>query len=178
MNYNFSLAPLAMHVAEMQLQATIQELRECNDISGAFGLALSETQMHSLAERRVDALRDTGRVEFDGGIFKKLVYAFCDSPYLSPRIYEETLSALQDSFYYYKSEAMERISDDELIEFMKLLFDGSAAGSLDFLAGTSLEELCRCARAGQSVQDVQSAQMRKKQQVAQDSGACEDEDER
>ena len=43
---------------------------------------------------------------------------------------------------------MDRISDDELIEFMKTVFDGRAEGSLDYLSGTSLEELCRYAREG------------------------------
>lgn len=37
--------------------------------------------------------------------------------------YEETLEELQDIFYFFKGEAMEQISDDELIEFMKRDFD-------------------------------------------------------
>ena len=49
---------------------------------------------------------------------KKLIEAFCDSPYIMQSNYEETLEELQDIFYFFKGEAMEQISDDELIEFM------------------------------------------------------------
>jgi hypothetical protein len=72
---------------------------------------------------------------------------FCDSPYIHSRNYEETLSELQDIFYYFKGEAMERLSDDELIGAMSKVFNGVAHGSLEYLAETSLEELCRKLRA-------------------------------
>ncbi|MPN09227.1 hypothetical protein SDC9_156516 [bioreactor metagenome] len=49
---------------------------------------------------------------------------------------------------------MERISDDELIEFMKQVFDGKAQGSLEYLSGTSLEELCRNTRYGYEMDDT------------------------
>ena len=49
---------------------------------------------------------------------KKLIEAFCDSPYIMQSNYEETLEELQDIFYFFKEEAMEQISDDELIEFL------------------------------------------------------------
>ena len=134
---------------DMQMLMAVNELRECNKLTARFGLTLSETQIHSLVERRFNALLDTGRIEFGEGILQKLVYSFCDSPYLTQENYEETITELQDSFYYYfKNESMDRISDDELIEFMSAVFNGRAQGSLDYLSGTSLEELCRYARQG------------------------------
>lgn len=133
---------------KMQMMAESQELRDCNSVSGRFGLSLSERQIENLIEKRFEALRDTGRVEFGEGIMKKLVYAFCDSPYIFQEDYEETLLELQDIFYYFKNESEDRISDDELIEFMKKTFNGTAEGSLDYLAGTSLEQLARYARYG------------------------------
>ena len=130
----------------MQRLTAAQELRDCNLFTGRFGLSLSEEQIESLVTRRFGALRDTGRVEFGEGILKKLIYAFCDSPYLFQESYEDTLLELQDSFYYFKGEAEERFSDDELLGFMKQVFDGPAQGSLEYLTGTSLEQLCRDAR--------------------------------
>ena len=79
---------------------------------------------------------------------KKLIEAFCDSPYIMQSNYEETLEELQDIFYFFKEEAMEQISDDELIEFMTRDFDGKCQGSIEYLSGTSLEELCRGTRYG------------------------------
>ena len=67
---------------------------------------------------------------------KKLIEAFCDSPYIMQSNYEETLEELQDIFYFFKGEAMEQIADDELIEFMKKSFDGVAQGDLEYLSGT------------------------------------------
>ena len=143
MDRDFTLRPF-----DMQMLTAINELRECNELTAPFGLTLSEAQMQSLVERRFNALRDTGRIEFGEGILKKLIYSFCDSPYLTQGNFEETIIELQDSFYYYKNESMDRFSDDELIEFMNTVFNGRAQGSLDYLSGTSLEDLCRYARQG------------------------------
>lgn len=52
------------------------ELAACNRMTEAFGLTLSKGDMAALLRRREQALQDTGRVEFAGGIFQKLVYAF------------------------------------------------------------------------------------------------------
>ena len=144
----FSLEP-----AQMQLLQTVQELRECNEFTLRFGLALSETEIRELAEGRLSALQNSGRIEFRDGILKKLIRTFCDSPYLTQENYAETMLELQDSFYYFKNESLDRISDDELIEYMKMVFDGRAQGSPDYLTGTSLEELCRYAREGYDPHD-------------------------
>lgn len=143
MENGFALEPI-----KIQLLAQTQELRDYNTFTAQFGLSLSEAQIQVLAEHRFNALKNTGRVEFGGGILKKLIYAFSDSPYIFKENYLETLLELQDAFYYYKNESMDRISDDELIDFMKTVFDGKAQGSLAFLSGTSLEDLCRYARNG------------------------------
>lgn len=138
----------------MQMLEARQELRELNDLTAQFGLYLSEEQIQSLVERRFGALKDTGRIEFGEGILKKLVCAFCDSPYISRENYEDTIIELQDSFYYFKNESNDLIPDDELIEFMKRNFNGKAQGSLDYLAGTSLEDLCRNTRYGYEADDT------------------------
>lgn len=144
----------ALSPMNLQLAATAEELRKCNERTAFLGLTLTEAQIQSLVKRRFEALKNTGRVELGAGILKKLIEAFYDSPYLSPENYEDTLLELQDSFYYYKNESEDRISDDELIEFMRKTFDGKAQGSLEYLAGTSLDELCRNIRYGDSVDDV------------------------
>ncbi|MPM61170.1 hypothetical protein SDC9_108026 [bioreactor metagenome] len=127
---------------------TIEELRACNLLSAAYGLALTEAGMRELAAQRSQALERAGRVEFGGGILSSLIAVFCDSPYLTRENYLETLMELQESFYYFKTEAMERFSDDELLALMKGYFDGVCQGSLEYLTGTTLEELCRAARNG------------------------------
>ncbi|MDP4119554.1 MAG: DUF6323 family protein [Bacillota bacterium] len=135
-------------LTNIQKSYALAEIQGCNDLTFAYGLSLTETQMIELVEARFNALQETGRIEFGHGVLKKLIETFCDSPYLTQENYLETLFELQDSFYYFKNESQELLSDDELITFMKIYFDGFCQGSTDCLSGTSLEELCRRTRYG------------------------------
>jgi hypothetical protein len=149
MEGGFSLTPL-----DMQKMQTMEELRECNDLTVKYGLQLSEQQIRELTEKRFAALKDTGRIEFGQGILKKLVTEFCDSPYILQDNYVDTLLELQDAFYYFKNESLDLFTDDELITMMKNYFDGACQGSTDYLSGTSLEDLCRDARYGDRPEDA------------------------
>ena len=131
---------------QQQLTIAFQEVRECNAYSSNFGLSLSETEIAELVTCRAEALRTSGRIEFGGGILPKLIQAFCDSPYINQENYADTLAELQEAFYYFKTEAMDLFSDDELIEYMVKVFNGRAQGSAEYLSGTSLEALARYAR--------------------------------
>ncbi len=146
MNENLPQGLMALQKAGMAV-----ELSECNEFTIEYGLQLSDTQIKAIVEKRFEALKNTGRVEFGRGVIKKLIAEFCDSPYITQENYEETISELQDSFYYFKNECMESLSDDELIACMKRYFDGVCQGSLEYLAGTSLEELCRGLRNGEEL---------------------------
>lgn len=133
---------------ELLMIAAKEEIRLCNNLGKPYGLCLTEQDITELVELRSQALRNTGRVEFGGGILPKLIRAFCSSPYLDAYNYAETLGLLQDAFYYYKSESQDRFSDDDLIEFMVDVFNGPAHGSAELLTTISLEQLCRWARNG------------------------------
>lgn len=139
---------MEIEIFQNWLSLSAEDRNECAQLMERFGLSLSQSQIQTLEERRCQALKDTGRVEFGGGVLKKLIYAFCDSPYVSQDNCEETLLELQDLFYYFKNESMEKLSDDELIEAMYHSFHEEANGSLEYLAGTSLEALCRGLRCG------------------------------
>lgn len=135
-----------LQIRQMQLQAAKEEIRCCDELNRLYGLRLTEADITELVELRGQALRNTGRVEFGGGILPKLIRAFCKSSYMDPYNYAATLGDLQDAFYYFKNESEDRFSDDELIEFMERVFNGAAHGSTEVLTTISLEELCRWAR--------------------------------
>lgn len=135
-----------LQIRQMQLTKAKEEVRLCNDLNAFYGLTLTEQDITDLVELRGQTLRNTGRVEFGGGILPKLIRAFCKSPYIDPYHYAATLADLQDAFYYFKNESQDRFSDDELIDFMVDVFNGQAHGSAEVLATISLEELCRWAR--------------------------------
>ena len=94
----------------------------------------------NLIEKRKEALKNTGRVEFRGGILDKIINAFCNSPYLNQENYASTLYELVDIFYEYKNETIDLVTDEELIKFMKKSFDGICHGSTKYLAETIVEE--------------------------------------
>lgn len=131
----------------IQKQA-VEEVIQCNDLSGRFGLVLTQAQAVELVETRSFALRDSGRIEFGGGVIDKMIREFCDSPYLSSHNYAEILHELIETFYYYKNESMDLISDDDLIKFMKSSFDGVCQGSIDLLSGRELYRLAKNLRFG------------------------------
>lgn len=143
MDKNFDIS-----VVNMQKTQALIELRECNELTLKYGLSLSEQQMQNIINKRFEALKDTGRIEFGKGILKKLITEFCNSPYIMQDTYEDTIIDLQDSFYYFKNESNNLISDDELIKFMKQHFDGVCQGSLEYLNDTTLGDLCRNTRYG------------------------------
>lgn len=142
---------------QQELIAAYQEVRECNAYSENFGLVLSESEITELVSCRAEALRASGRIEFGGGILPKLIQAFCDSPYIDQDNYADTIAELQEAFYYFKTEAMDRFSDEELIEFMVKVFNGRAQGSAEYLSGTSLEALARYARTDFDPFDAEEA---------------------
>lgn len=143
-----------MTIINMQKLQAAEELRECNELTVRFGLSFSEQQIQSIIEKRFNALKDTGRIEFGKGILKMLITEFCDSPYITQENYEDTILELQDSFYYFKNESNDLISDEELISFMKHHFDGICQGSLEYLCDMTLEELCRNTRYGYKTDDT------------------------
>lgn len=140
-----------LSLINMQKTQAMTELKDCNYLTGKYGLNLSDQQIKNLVDQRFAALNDTGRIEFGEGILKKIIEAFCDSVYITQDNYEESISDLQDMFYYFKNESMDEISDDELIQFMRRDFDGICQGSLEYLGETSLEELCRNTRFGSDI---------------------------
>jgi hypothetical protein len=134
-------------VALMNRQ-TIIELQKCNDYTVRYGLQLTAQDIYELVESRREALEKNGRIEFGGGVIQKIIMEFADSPYLNQEDYQETLAELQDIFYYFKNEALEELTDDELIRVMKKYYDDTCQGSLDYLKSTILENYCRDIRYG------------------------------
>ncbi|MDF2541484.1 MAG: hypothetical protein K0S47_1202 [Herbinix sp.] len=138
MNQNFNFLPVAM----MKEQAML-ELKQCNDYSARFGLLLSEQEISMLIESRKDSLSTNGRIEFGGGIIKKLILEFADSPYIDQDNYADILTELQDCFYYFKNETLEDMTDDELILLMKDYYNDECQGSVEYLQATVLENISR-----------------------------------
>ena len=140
MSFDLRMAVLSQGGALSSAQQT-RELLDCNDTTAAYGLRLTPQQAQALLNTRSAALRKTGRVELGGSILQKVVLTFCESPYLTQDSYEETLHQLVDAFYYFKNECRDRLTDREVLDGMKRLFDGVAQGATEYLAGVPVEAL-------------------------------------
>lgn len=127
-------------------QNQIQNVLKTNSFTAKYGLELSEEEAELVVRERWNSLKEQQRIEFGEGILSKLIFEFCDSPYINRDNYAETLISLQEIFYLYKNESMDLFTDDELIEYMKNAFDNECQGSLEYLEDTVLEKLGRWAR--------------------------------
>lgn len=145
---DFELVPLTAGLMQAQMA---EEICRCNEYTTRFGLALTPAQATALAQCGAQSLLDNGRIEFGSGIAAKLIRVFCDSPYLSAQSYTETLQALVELFYYYKNETLDRVTDDELIAYMKAAFDGECQGSLELLEHNALERLAENLQFGRPI---------------------------
>lgn len=128
----------------------LQSVLKCNELTEKFGLTLTEENVKGLLEKRKESLLEQRRVEFGEGILPKIIFAFCDSPYVYQSNYVEVLTQLQEIFYQYKNETLDELTDDELLEEMKLSFDGECAGSVEYLQETILDKVARDVRELQS----------------------------
>ena len=131
----FALAVMDAALAERQVT---DQILQCNKVTEKYGLILTEHQALSLAQTRTTSLKENRRIEFSTGIVDKLIMEFCDSPYLSQENYEDTLHELISLFYEMKNLTEDRVSDRDLMEFMKHAFDNSCHGSLELLSGEAM----------------------------------------
>ena len=125
-------------LARLSADRDMAEIAECAAFTAPLGLVLSPGDIAAVEESRQEALKSSGRVEFSGGIMKKLITAFYTSPYIQSSSYAQTLCELQEQFYYLKNASGDRLSDDELLEAMRKIFDGPGGGDAEH-TGESLE---------------------------------------
>ncbi len=134
----------------MSAQTQLAQILETNQYTEKFGLALSQESAELLTAERLDVLKKERRVEFGQSILPKIIYAFCDSSFITQENYRDILSRLQEIFYCYKNEMLDEITDDELLEFMREQFETVCFGDLNYLEGTCLDVFAQAIRAGYS----------------------------
>ena len=110
-------------------------LLAANTLSAPFGLTLSTKEAAMVAKAKQEAIRESGRVEFTGGVEREIIRAFSSSPYIEQRNYAEMLCELFEIFYAFKNELPDDYPDGDLITWMAASFNGRCGGSLDSLQG-------------------------------------------
>ena len=130
-----------LEIINNKRQIEVANIKKCNEFTYKYGLMLNDAQIESLIEKRIDILKNTGRIVFRTGIIDKIIKEFCDSPYINQENYVLTLYDLLDIFYEYKNETMDLVTDDELIKFMKKAFNGVCKGDTEYLSGTVMYKM-------------------------------------
>lgn len=133
---------------EMFKKELAETLLETNRYTEPYGLTLTAEDTKILAAERQNALKRERRIEPQESILPRIIFSFCDSPYLTQDTYLDSLIRLQEIFYLYKNEMQDEITDDELLSFMREQFDTVCFGDLDYLEGTCLEIFAQAVRAG------------------------------
>ena len=122
-------------------ETTVNEIVELNKTTEKYGLILTKEQAIDLVNNRNIILKEIGRIEIGGGILEKLIYEFCDSSYIYKDEYLDILEELTNIFYEYRCEFDEKLTDEQIIKYMKNKFDNSCNGSLELLKYKELEYL-------------------------------------
>lgn len=120
---------------------TVNEIVELNKTTEKYDLTLTKEQVMDLVKNRDVILKEVGRIELGTGILEKIIYEFCDSPYLYKDEYLDILEELTTIFYEYRCEFDGKLTDDQIIKYMKNKFDTTCNGSLELLKCKELEYL-------------------------------------
>ena len=155
MNQKLIRFPDLLSALPSSIDTALTDILSCNAITSNFGLTLSESEASELIEIKNSIVRQSGRIEFSGGIINELILEFCDSPYLTGFNYSETIAELIEIFYYFKNETLDEIDDADLIVLIKQAFDNNCNGSLELLKSRDMEILARGVREG-SLQKTES----------------------
>lgn len=132
----------------MNCQLWMKQIEETNLYTEKYGLKLSEKDTEILIAEKSNTLKAERRVEFGQSILPQIIYAFCDSTFISQDNYLEVLIRLQEIFFLYKNEMQDEITDEELLNFMREQFDDVCYGDLEYLESTCLEIFSEAIRAG------------------------------
>lgn len=119
---------------------TINNILDLNRITSRRGLSLSYSFIVNLIESKNLILAELGRVEVHG-ILDKIIYYFYDSFYIDKDNYFDIINQLVRVFYYYQDEFDYRLSDEEILKYLRKSFDFFCGGSIYLLRTLSFEKL-------------------------------------
>ena len=111
-----------------------------------FGLTITREEAKEIIISKNETLKKYKRIEFSSGVTEKIIYIFSDSAYIDRNNYIDTIKDLVDIFYNFKNETEDKLTDDELLNFMREQFDDVCYGDLGYLRDTCLERFSKAVR--------------------------------
>lgn len=117
-------------IAELEKRYVAKELMLLGEKTSEYGITLSEKDCTDIAECRYESLRENERIEIGLGAVREIIETFCDSGYVDQRNFRETVEGLLECFYMIKTETDDKVGDDEVLDFLKYLFEYEAGGDV------------------------------------------------
>ena len=121
-----------------------------NELTAEKGLFLTEANADDIINTRNRALSENERIETGVGAIAAVIECFSGSSFINQENYADTINELLDIFYYIKSEAKDKISDVDLLNFMFDCFEDKCYGSIDLMTGREVETLLRYIKSGRT----------------------------
>jgi hypothetical protein len=98
-------------------------LAAVNEHLAVAGLSITREDALMLAERRVESLAETERIEFGPPAVAAIAKAIASSPFLMQDNLADVLAELQDAFYALRDELPVDVPDAEIVEALGDCFD-------------------------------------------------------
>lgn len=133
---NISLQPITEHILSL------------NEVTGKYGLVLSEKDARELSDTRNKAVSENERIEIGFGAVPAIVEKFCRSRYVNNENFTYILNEVTYLFYYIKTETDDGISDSELIDELFKRFELQCRGSIDVLENREVGRIIRKINSG------------------------------
>ena len=118
---------------------TLIKLQTLNAITSKKNLSLTTKEITELIDYKNLTLTEIGRIEVTN-ILSNLIIEFYDSPYIDQENYLNTLEELTKIFYVYQSTFNFKLTDEEVIKYLKENYD-KYAGSFEILETTAFDNL-------------------------------------
>ena len=126
----------------------LELIEKSNENINKFGLTITKKEAREIIDSKNETLKKYKRIEFSSGLTEKIIYMFSDSDYIDRNNYIDTIKDLIDIFYNFKTETEDKLTDDELLNFMKEQFDNICFGNLEYLKDTCMERFSKDVREG------------------------------
>lgn len=120
-------------VSEVQNSFVAKELIQLNKKTQEYGITLSAKDCLDIAQFRNEALIENQRIEIGLGAVEKIIELFCDSPYINQHNFTQTIEALLECFYTIKTETLDKINDDSVLDFLVYLYENVCGGDINKL---------------------------------------------
>ena len=100
-----------------------EKLLKLNDESINYGLVLTQKDINDIMKNINETLKKIGRIETSADALEKVISIVYSSPYTDKENYVENINDMQELFYYFKSQVLDLLSDDEVIEILDKAYD-------------------------------------------------------